>query len=156
MISKPIHPPIEEWKTKREAASILGVSEKTIERYAEKGQLARKERRIPGRVPLPVFSPDDIARIQKETMQPTPAGASPAPGANLARISPRGDVVTLLAELLRAREPTPSSKMFLTIEEAAAHSGLSETYLRRKIKAGELVALKDRGWKIRRGDLDKL
>lgn len=47
-------------------------------------------------------------------------------------------------------------KLFLTIEEAAQYSGLSQAYLRNQVHKGHLSALKDRGWKIRRADLDKL
>lgn len=161
------------WKTKAEAASMLNCSEKTIERYAEKGQLARKSRRVPGRVPLPVFSPDDLERIQKESIQTLPASGSQS----LALRGARGDLAGFLADLRDLREsfrseerkltedrlmrtmplsaPAPPAA-FLTIPEAATHSGLTETYLRRKIQAGELPAFKDRGWKVRRADLDKL
>ena len=46
--------------------------------------------------------------------------------------------------------------LFLTLTEAVARSGLSRACLLRKIKAGTLDAEKDRGWKIRRKDLEAL
>jgi|HubBroStandDraft_4_1064222.scaffolds.fasta_scaffold278705_2 excisionase family DNA binding protein len=152
---KSVNPDLSVWKTKAEAAAILRCSEKTVERYAEKGDLDRKTRRVPGRRPLPVFSPDDLDRLQKESIQPQPARALGDAGTALAKI-PR-DVPSFLAELLtRSREPAVSTKTFLTVEEASKVSGLTQAYLRRKIHASELPAIKDGGWKIRRIDLDKI
>jgi len=48
------------------------------------------------------------------------------------------------------------TKAWLTIPEASAHTGLSQAYLRRKCQAGWAGAIKDRGWKIRRTDLEAL
>lgn len=146
---------LDAWKTKPDAAAMLGCSEKTIERYAEKGQLERRARLVPGRRPLPVFSPDDLERLQKESVQPAPAPLG-APSNQSLALRTRGDLASLLELFTRARDPAPPTKIFLTIEEAAAHTGLSEAYIRRKIRAAELPALRDRGWKIRRADLDKI
>jgi len=53
--------------------------------------------------------------------------------------------------------PNPSRlALFLSLSEAACHTGLSEAFLRRKIHSGELPAIKDRGWKLRRADLRKI
>lgn len=49
-----------------------------------------------------------------------------------------------------------SQKLFLTIPEAAVVSGLSQAHLRRICQKGGLGALRDRGWKIRRKDLEAL
>lgn len=45
---------------------------------------------------------------------------------------------------------------YLTLAEASALTGLSERLLRRKIHNGTLKAIKDRGWKIKRTDLEAL
>jgi hypothetical protein len=42
------------------------------------------------------------------------------------------------------------------LPEASKYSGLSMTLLKRKIRSGELAALKDRGWRVRRSDLEKI
>jgi excisionase family DNA binding protein len=47
-------------------------------------------------------------------------------------------------------------KMFLTLPEASAITGLTQAYLRRAIEDGTLKAIKDRGWRIRRKDLETL
>jgi hypothetical protein len=49
-----------------------------------------------------------------------------------------------------------SSTFFLTIPEAAAVSGVSQAYLRRKCQGGWSGAIKDGAWKIRRKDLEAL
>jgi len=59
--------------------------------------------------------------------------------------------------LLPERRPTPQPpKPYLTVDEAAAYTGLSQAFLKRMIKLGTLSAIKDRGWKIRRKDLEAL
>jgi excisionase family DNA binding protein len=49
-----------------------------------------------------------------------------------------------------------TEKLFLTVREACELSGLSRALLVRRIKSGELAALKDGSWKIRRSDIEKL
>jgi len=49
--------------------------------------------------------------------------------------------------------PTP---LFLSVLEAGRYTGLSVPFLKRKIDSGELRAIKDRGWKVRRADLRKI
>ena len=44
----------------------------------------------------------------------------------------------------------------MTLADASAVSGLSETYLRRQIAEQTLKAVQDRGWRIRRRDLETL
>jgi excisionase family DNA binding protein len=48
----------------------------------------------------------------------------------------------------------PDEKRWLTVPEAAQYTGLSETFLRRAIRAGNLPYLRDRALKMRRADLD--
>jgi excisionase family DNA binding protein len=50
--------------------------------------------------------------------------------------------------------PKPSRPaIFLSLSEAASYTGLTEAFLKRKIHCGELPAIKDRGWKLKRADL---
>jgi hypothetical protein len=51
---------------------------------------------------------------------------------------------------------TVSSGQYLTLADASAEKGLSQAYLRRQIAAGTLPAVRDRGWRIRRRDLESL
>lgn len=52
------------------------------------------------------------------------------------------------------RPPIP--RLYLTLEEASAFSGLSFEYLERLIQEQKLTAIDDGGWKIRRRDLENL
>jgi hypothetical protein len=54
------------------------------------------------------------------------------------------------------QNPENFQKLFLTVPEAAAISGFSQAYLRRKCQAGWTGAIKDGAWKIRRRDLEAL
>jgi excisionase family DNA binding protein len=49
-----------------------------------------------------------------------------------------------------------SAKLFLTLPEAAAYTGLTKGLLRRMVAEGLLAARKDRGWKIRRVALESI
>jgi hypothetical protein len=55
------------WPTKAEAAELLGMSEKTIERLATRGEIQQAYRRIPNRRPTPVFNPADIETLKGQT-----------------------------------------------------------------------------------------
>ena len=52
------------------------------------------------------------------------------------------------------RPPIP--RLYLTLEEASAFSGLSFEYLERLIEEQKITAVDDGGWKIRRTDLENL
>jgi excisionase family DNA binding protein len=51
---------------------------------------------------------------------------------------------------------TVAPTSFVTIREASALTGLSQAYLRRAIEGQTLPAIRDRGWRIRRRDLEAL
>jgi excisionase family DNA binding protein len=148
------------WPTKAEAAATLGMSEKTIERLAAHGRIQQAYRRIPNRRPTPVFNPRDIEKLKGETVagQPFIVDVSEE-GSERALAKPpakREEIAALVLQALAAPKTAPSVKLYLTVGEAAEYTGLSATFIRRKIKAAELSALRDRGWKIRRADLEKL
>ncbi|HEV7682473.1 MAG TPA: 2OG-Fe(II) oxygenase [Pyrinomonadaceae bacterium] len=60
------------------------------------------------------------------------------------------------AQALQAKQPPATSKIYLTLEEAAQFSGLSLGYLRGLIEADKLNAVDDGGWKVRRKDVERL
>jgi excisionase family DNA binding protein len=169
------------WLTKQQAADAIGVTTKTVEQLAKDRKLEQAFWRRPtGGPQLAVYNPDDVTRIALERHQaPAPfvlPAIAPAtgngngrrhadpPSQALARpaSAPAGDdlVRQFLHGLLRAASTPPASesseKLFLTIAEAADLSGLSRTYLRRLIRDEKLPAMRDRGWRIRRRDLEQL
>lgn len=52
--------------------------------------------------------------------------------------------------------PEERASQYVTLPEAAAMKGRTVTWLKRQIAAGTLKAEKDRGWRIRRRDLENL
>lgn len=174
---------LSDWPTIVDAARSIGVSRRTIERLARARKLEQRLRPQAGSPAVAVYNPDDVARLAAER-RPAPApfvldavqGSAPGNGhVRDSRIENSGALTStaaaaddpirqLFAAALRAVLSPPSppvsvtvaERPVLTLEEAAAASGWSRTYLLRKIKAGTLPAEKDRGWKIRRRDLEQL
>jgi len=156
------------WLTKAQAAAALSVSTKTIEKYAQAGQIEQAAYRRPtGGPKLAVYNPADVDRLQHPP--PAPFVVPPAPPAvrfarpstavaPLEPPSPGEDLVRALLHGLRQSAPTSpkSETVFLTLAEAAGFTGLTVTRLRRQCQQGTLPAIKDRGWKIRRVDLASL
>jgi hypothetical protein len=60
------------WKTKAEIVEELGISERTLERMLQKNKVRRGQKRIPGRKPITVISPEDVPRLKAEMVQPEP------------------------------------------------------------------------------------
>lgn len=168
------------WLTKQQAAETIGVSTKTVERFAQERQLQQARWRRPGGgAPVVVFHPDDVARLA-QARQPEAEPFVVPSGQD--REAPAGDDATAIAlppvpspdvwqQLVavalrvlahdvsetRLRHLSQTSEtLFLTLREASAYSGLSVGRLRALIRDGHLVAMRDRGWKIRRRDLEAL
>lgn len=158
------------WLNKQDAAEAIGVSTKTLEQMVRAGQIQQATWRRPKGMPIAVYEPSDVERVAHERNPSKPFvvgrvvpatgngngnGLAPAP-------TPRPDAEFLrgLAALRAAVDYTAAARgtttLFLSLKDAAEASGLSQTYLRRAIADGKLPALKDRGWRIRRTDLERL
>jgi len=173
-------PDLSTWLTKQQAADACGVSTKAIERWAKAGKLEAAFRPQAGTPDVVVYFPEDVARIAAERQRaPAPfvlpavatgnGNGHDAVGMRALR-KPEGsysgeDLIRGLALLLsKALQSPPSPPVaetvaetsFLALPEAAAVTGLTVAFLRRMIRAGTLTAIKDRGWKIRRKDLEQL
>ncbi len=166
------------WLTKEQAAAAIGRSTKAIERATRAGKLEQRFRPQAGSPDVAVYFPDDVAKLAqerhtkgaKEFLVPGPVGPANGNGhhgaAALAIVPAVGGsgeellraLVTAAVHLMSQTSQTVSetSALFLTLPQAAAVSGLSRACLRRKIAEGTLKAEKDRGWKIRRKDLEQL
>ena len=171
------------WLLVDETAQQIGCSKRTVERLARAKQLEQRLRRQEGTPPVAVYNPDDVHRIATERRTAPPPFVLPATLTEAAnRNGHRGDqlgsvtkqLVTtsadddpirqLFAAALRAvlSPPSPPSSppggetLFVTIPEASALTGLTQAYLRRQIEGGTLKAIRDRGWRIRRTDLEQL
>jgi hypothetical protein len=172
---------LSDWLTKQEAADRIGVSTKAIERFTRAGKLEQRFRPQAGSPHVAVYFPADVATLAQarqrapvpfvlEASSDVPANGNGhhavraldrvtasvtsgddllSPGDNLLRV-----LVAAAARVMSETSQTPS--LFLTIPEASRVSGLSQAYLKRRIAAGTLPAERDRGWRIRRKDLEAL
>ena len=152
---------LDHWLSKAEAARRLQVSEKTIDRMADRQQIERRMRQRPGRKAEPVFDPEAVDSLASER---TPATVAPAPAALARQADPRSAAprrvdhpVAAIAEALAAAiaqtiTPRPPAA-WLTIAEASRHTGLSKSLLKRLAHSGRVRAIRDRGLKLFRDDL---
>jgi len=126
-----------------DTVGALGRSIKTVERLVAAGELDSKLIAREGRKPERVYSASDIERLKRENMRrrerrlaTIPSNrqiSAPPPATASVAISP--DSLTALREamsqLVLQRSAVPiSQKLWLTLQEAAEYSGLSQTYLR--------------------------
>lgn len=181
-----------QWVTKAVAARRLDVSTKTIEQWDKGGTLpGTLYRRPTGGPRIRVYDPARVATLVTErrlgrpvtVLGPASHGEGPAPaaaGEPGALMVPSGDpqaaaalvaILEFVAQCAQAVSQSSGSSqsaqtLFVTLEEAAAVSGLAAGSLRRLRAQGRLPAERDRwrgadgrwhvGWKIRRKDLEAL
>lgn len=165
------------WLTKQEAAVRLQRSPKYVQRQAAAnriGSVAVRDPHAPGGQKW-LYDPadvDDLARQGQPAIRPTvflPDQASNGNGhhadhaiaSRAALALPPDPAVAQAAAIatvvrLVSTQVSTLSIQFLTLAEASAETGLSQAYLRRQIEDGKLPAVRDRGWRIRRRDLEAL
>jgi len=170
------------WLTKQQAADAIGVSTKAIERFTQAGKLEQRFRPQAHGPKVAVYFPEDVQKLVQERRQGAtpfvlPAGPDSSNGngkapsiPNIAgsdisyRLAAGSDPLRAFAAAVYAAvmsqtsqtAPVSSTTSFVTIAEASAITGLTQAYLRRAIESGTLKAIKDRGWRIRRKDLETL
>lgn len=173
------------WITKTEAAALLGCDERTIERRARAGRLNTRTRpgfpTLYLAASVEMLRQTSPGEVQAGILESVPPHASNGHGRHTAELTksalsntPSDDPIRQLAALVvhaLTHPPTGPTgptiaptgptltlpeRLFLTIPEAAALSGFSQAYLRRKCQAGWTGAIKDGAWKIRRKDLEAL
>jgi excisionase family DNA binding protein len=157
------------WLTKQEAADKLQTSVRSIERRIAVGEIEARKRRKSGPKHLfeTVVNPVDLekllpaAHIMPIGEQAPAAGSHRADSAAAAPPSTNFyDFFQALLTTFATNATTPHQaaatvKNWLTLAEAAEHSGLSETFLKRQCQAGNIKAVRDgREWKIHRPSLD--
>src|SRR5712692_6529257 len=98
----------EDWQTKAEVRERTGISERTLERLIQDKKIRREYRRIPGRKPLSIIHPDDVAELEVKTAKLVPAERLPVPKL------PQPDLSLLAALLPRT---LPEKKLYLTLKE---------------------------------------
>lgn len=162
------------WWRKKEAVDFLGVTERSLQRFAKQGLIESKMIPVIGGT-IAIYLESDVRRYKQEqenrpvgarspnvmpSKQPPPAEEQTA----LAR-QPAPEQIALNERFINALEnlgrPTSSSsvpienKLVLTLGEASALTSLSTGFLRQAIKDGHLKAkIMGRGYRVKRADLD--
>lgn len=134
----------------------LNTSTATVERMVRDGRLRSKLVPRPGRKPERVYLAEDIDRLKEQKgkrreLRPPSAlvPRSPASTQQLALVT------TELVRQLAAPKPIPlSEKLWLSLPEAQAYSGLAKTDLLVLAQSKRVVARKSGGWKIQRKSLE--
>ncbi len=144
------------WVPKSDVFRETGISERSLERRVQARKIRQGYRTMPGRRPLPVLHPDDVEALRGEMVQRTTEEQERSTALATLPVRPGGtDAFNALLSALSHNTPAVQPA-FLGLKEASAYIGLSIAYLKRAIEAGDLDAVKDRGWRIRRRDLDAL
>jgi hypothetical protein len=130
------------WLTKKQAAQRLGLSEKSVERHHQRGKLSMATLKLPGKVPMRVFKPEDVERLAAELVAQREAllaghMATQEPQGNLPAIRTPviHDLAAALSALADARKAPP---VYVSLAEAAALAGLSHDTIRAAAAAGEI------------------
>lgn len=134
-----------EWLPLDQVVREIGRSERTVQRLATAGELRFRQREGTRERE---YHAGDVSRIKEEGTkthreEPAPANALAFPPA------------LRIPRWLPAAAPA-EPKLWLTLEEAAAFSGLGVRLLKRLCRERKLTALKERGegWKVRRVSLE--
>jgi excisionase family DNA binding protein len=157
------------WLTKPQALSLLGKSDRSLDRLVAARKVQRTTRPREGRSPEPLYNRADlervtaveafeVERVDEIERQNKLAVRRPPDEALFAARSV--SELTALVNLVKggvSAPPPPSPPLWCTVEAASAMTGLSARLLKRLIQAGKLPALRDgREWKICRSDLHNI
>ncbi len=159
-------PHMSEWITKEQAAEELKISTRTLERHIRAARIETKKEQRPGRTPEVLCRSKDVDALRPDTFLMPAAAAAPlatrATAATATATTPatpqlsESQALTLAAlkalATITTRPAEAVSKIdrpWLSVDEAAARSGLSRRLIRKLIGAGDIVAVKDgRAWKV--------
>jgi predicted DNA-binding transcriptional regulator AlpA len=133
---------LDNWLPMGDVMARTGMSQRTVYRMVTEGRLKQARRPIPGRRPLSVFDPGNVAEIAASTVKPNRSAAQ---------------TVTRVPESFPGSLLPPSElsfKLYLTEEEAIHYTGFGRAHLRAH---GKGRAIGPHGSRVyRRVDLEKL
>ena len=159
-----------ELKSKREAAEMLGLSTRGIERAVGRGQLTVQYRDSKhGKKAW--FRATELERYRRHQEARAPVGFTTAAVQQLPPLPSPGPTPTIRAVVpVVDMEPWPSKdkrksshnpvpiadRLTLRVNETVQLSGLPHTYILENIRAGKLKAIRiGRAWHIKRSDLSE-
>jgi len=159
--------------TKHEAAQLLQVSARAINRYVSSGKLSVTYSKNSQGSMVGVYNEDEVLTLkenQARYLQPKekakPARKNEHPKAGVTALTRRESDKGVMALLVRLAEATEAqvksrplvpveAQLTLTLSDASHLSKLSKDYLLAAVRTGKLKAAKrGRGWNIKRSDLD--
>jgi hypothetical protein len=150
-----------EWMTLDEARAFLGKSEKSIQRLRRAGHLRVQMQSREGLGPQRLYRAADLHRIKNKAI---PASAiAPETSTAIAKVQAPVELaipsatVTTLRDLV-AEWRGPVERLWLSVEEAVALSGLREGFLLTAIAQSKIAALKagfGGAWRINRASLEE-
>jgi len=172
-------PDYSDWVPKKKVAEVLNLSTKGIERLVRKGKLQQAPRLVlVDGEKVAVYNPGDVRRMALERDPEAATFVLPAshevpsnghgdleaitrgPGAADDGLRMFAAVVAavrvVMSETSQTSETPETLPLFVTLAQASAVTGLTQAHLRRLIEAGKVNAVRDRGWRIRRRDLEQL
>jgi excisionase family DNA binding protein len=151
-----------EMKSKREAAQMLGVSTRAIERAVRRGQLA-VEYRDSKHGKKAWFRPTDLHGYQRYQEKRGPMGFTPLVTKQLSPPNPMVGALVPMVEMEpwpkkgkhKLDNPVPiADRLTLRLNEAVQLSGLPHGYIVGNIRSGKLKGIRiGRAWHIKRSDL---
>ena len=140
------------WLAMGEVVAQTGLSQRTVYRMVSEGRLTQAQRRIPGRRPLSVFDPIEVAGIVASTSGPKPISGRPVNRRDKDSAEEAPDGERFPGAALPPSEL--SFKLYLTEEEAIRYTGFGRAHLRAFGK-GKMIG--PHGSRVyRRVDLEKL
>jgi excisionase family DNA binding protein len=169
------------WLTKQQAADAIGVSTKTVEKFAFRRRLQQALWKRPeGGPAIVVYHPRDVEALARKRnpeaeafVMPAAADEPPAAAPDASKtlavrqLGAEGFMQAIIAAVENSSQKSKNTsevrlaeRLYLTIAEAAELTGLGVGYLRRQIAAGKLNLLKGSGPHgadlVKRADLVKL
>jgi predicted DNA-binding transcriptional regulator AlpA len=143
-----------EWLTLAETVQKLGKSQSTIERWVGNGALRSKQEPRQGRKPERLYSAADIERLASQVQQANTRSIALAKPPSQLTIAP--DAISALRDVMMEWRKPP--KLWLSLEEAAAYSGLSESHIIGCVDTGHIIGRKAGpygAWRIHRASLEE-
>lgn len=153
-----------ELKSKREAAELVGLSTRGIERAVRRGQLTVQYHDSKhGKKAF--FRTEDLERLRRRQETNGAMGfTSGIPGHPFSPAPPIGTVIPVVEMEPRERKQGPqrpenpvsiADRLTLTLNEAVQLSGLPRNFIAENIRSGRLKALRiGRTWHVKRAELD--
>ena len=145
---------------KIEAQTLLGVTDRQVERYVSSGRLSVKKNRDEDGIRRAYYVESEVQALKEELNRPEyrpsiPRQNSIVPTAIFPTPDQINTFLTTLSKLTEKKEPT-AEKLFLTLGEAQDYLGISAEALKEAIDSEKITtfAKLGRGIKVRKNDLE--